>query len=157
MKVHYSSKKMDYGTPLWFYNRLHRRYDFVFDLASDGHNNLCPDYYTPQDDALVQDWTKLNGSLWLNPPYGRAIGIWLEKAYMSTQACEDITIVCLVPARTDTRWWWANCIHGEIYFVKGRLSFNGMVASAPFPSAVVVFRKTVDGRTDYPKMEALSR
>jgi len=64
----------------------------------------------------------------------------------------------LIPARTDTRYWHNYVMKAEmVFFVKGRLKFGDSENSAPFPSAVVVFRKTVDGRTDYPKMEALSR
>lgn len=32
---------------------------------------------------------------------------------------------------------------GEIFFIKGRLKFGGSDNSAPFPSAVVVFRPNV--------------
>jgi len=49
------------------------------------------------------------------------------------------TVVCLVPARTDTRWWWESCRFGEIRFIKGRVRFEGEKSGAPFPSAVVVF------------------
>lgn len=73
----------------------------------------------------------------MNPPYGREIGAPLKKAYESS--LEGATVVCLVPARTDTRWWHAYCMKGEIRFVKGRLKFNDGPNSAPFPSAVVVF------------------
>jgi hypothetical protein len=48
--------------------------------------------------------------------------------------------VCLVPARTDTRWWHDYAVQGEIRFIRGRLKFGGHKANAPFPSAVVIFR-----------------
>lgn len=74
----------------------------------------------------------------MNPPYGRTIGDWMRKAYESSQ--NGATVVCLVPARTDTVWWHDYAMRGEIEFIKGRLRFNGHKNSAPFPSAVVVFR-----------------
>lgn len=74
----------------------------------------------------------------MNPPYGRAIGKWMRKAYESSLA--GATVVCLVPARTDTRWWHDYAMRGEIEFIKGRLKFGSAKANAPFPSAVVTFR-----------------
>lgn len=72
------------------------------------------------------------------PPYGRAIGLWMRKAYVA--ALEGALVVCLVPARTDTAWWHDYAVHGEIRFIRGRLKFGTQTNSAPFPSAVVIFR-----------------
>lgn len=77
----------------------------------------------------------------MNPPYGNAIREWIGKAYNSAKA--GSTVVCLVPARVDTGWWWNYCIHGEVRFLRGRLKFGGGENSAPFPSAVIVFRPGV--------------
>ncbi len=73
----------------------------------------------------------------MNPPYGREIGKWMKKAYESALA--GGTVVCLVPARTDTAWWFDYCAKGEIRFIKGRLKFGGSKNAAPFPSAIIVF------------------
>lgn len=52
------------------------------------------------------------------------------------------TVVCLVPARTDTKWWHDYAMKAsEIRFVKGRLKFGDSKNSAPFPSAIIVFRE----------------
>ena len=74
----------------------------------------------------------------MNPPYGRTIKQWMKKAYESSLA--GATVVCLVPARTDTNWWHDYAMKGDIEFIKGRLKFGGSKNSAPFPSAVVVFK-----------------
>ena len=65
----------------------------------------------------------------------------------SRQRGRGATVVMLLPARTDTRWFH-DYIYGkaEVRFVRGRLKFGGSKNSAPFPSMVVVFR---------PKMEML--
>ena len=76
----------------------------------------------------------------MNPPYGRGIGAWLEKAFRS--AAMGATVVCLLPARTDTAWFQDYAMKGEVRFIRGRLKFGGHANSAPFPSAVVVFRPT---------------
>lgn len=73
----------------------------------------------------------------MNPPYGREIKDWMKKAYESSQ--QGATVVCLVPARTDTKWWHDHATRGEIHYLKGRLKFGGSKNSAPFPSVVVVF------------------
>ncbi len=54
-------------------------------------------------------------------------------------AARRATLVCLVPARTDTAWWFDYCAKGEIRFIKGRLKFGGSKNAAPFPSAIIVF------------------
>jgi hypothetical protein len=61
----------------------------------------------------------------------------MKKAYESS--LKGATVVCLVPSRTDTRWWHEFAIKGEITFIKGRLKFGDSKNSAPFPSAIVVF------------------
>lgn len=76
----------------------------------------------------------------MNPPYGREIGKWVEKAKLSS-ITNLATVVCLVPARTDTKWWQENVkCASEVFFIKGRLKFGNAKNSAPFPSAILVFR-----------------
>ena len=77
--------------------------------------------------------------VWCNPPYGREIGKWVEKAY--NESLVGVTVVMLLPARTDTKWFH-DYIYGkaEIRFVRGRLKFGDSKNSAPFPSMVVVFK-----------------
>ena len=75
---------------------------------------------------------------YMNPPYGRTIGKWMEKAVNEWRA--GAIVVCLVPARTDTNWWHTYAMQGEIRFLKGRLKFGGSKNAAPFPSAVVIFK-----------------
>ncbi len=86
-------------------------------------------------DGLALTWL---GTCWMNPPYGRKIGQWVRKAYESSLL--GATVVCLLPARTDTAWWHDYVVKGEIRFLRGRLKFGGQKNSAPFPSAVVVYR-----------------
>jgi len=72
--------------------------------------------------------------------YGRRIGPWLRDAIKRSEA---ETVACLIPARTDTRWWW-DCRRGEIRFLRGRVRFPGARNGAPFPSAVVIFGSLAD-------------
>lgn len=87
------------------------------------------------ENGLLQNWGR--EIVFMNPPYSQ-VNDWMRKAYGSAQ--EGATVVCLVPSRTDTEWWHSYAMKGEIRFIKGRLKFGDAVNSAPFPSAVIVFR-----------------
>ncbi len=56
----------------------------------------------------------------INPPYGRTIGEWMKKA--NDEAKHGATVVCLVPARTDTNWWHSYCIQHEVRFIFNHFS-----------------------------------
>ncbi len=90
-----------YPTPMGFFRRMDRKYGpFTLDTCALPDNAKCPRYFTPEQDGLQQPWT---GRCWCNPPYGRALGLWVHKAWESS--LEGATVVMLVPARTDTKWW----------------------------------------------------
>ena len=136
MSVHFSSKKDDWGTPTAFFDRLNDRFKFDRDVCASPENAKCVNYWTVEDDALSQT---RKGYCWMNPPYGRQIGEWVKKAYDSAQSGEA-TVVCLIPSRTDTKWWHDYVMKADtLWFVRGRLRFHGAPNSAPFPSAVAVF------------------
>jgi hypothetical protein len=70
----------------------------------------------------------------------------VAKAYEAALSGAADIVVCLVPARTDTKWWHDYASKGEIRFLKGHVKFGDAKANAPFPSAVVVFRRNTDPR-----------
>jgi len=93
--------------------------------------------YSVADDGLSLPWF---GVVFLNPPYGRELNKWIEKARSEVAAGEAQTVVALVPARTDTGWWHDCIAHkAEVFFLRGRLRFNDGKQSAPFPSALVIW------------------
>ena len=132
--VHFSSATDLWATPQDFFDCYNGLYGFQLDVCASPENAKCARFFTKEDDGLAQEWT---GVCWMNPPYGRDIKHWMRKAYQSSLA--GATVVCLVPARTDTAWWHDYAVKGQIEFIRGRLKFGGAVNSAPFPSAVVVF------------------
>lgn len=135
--VHFRSESCEWATPQDFFDALNEEFGFELDVCATSENAKCGKFFTKTDDGLVQAW---KGICWCNPPYGREIKFWVEKA-MRTAKAGDATVVCLVPARTDTHWWHDFVSKAdEVRFVKGRLKFGGHTNSAPFPSAVVVFR-----------------
>lgn len=140
MDVHYSSKADDWATPQDLFGELDAEFGFTLDVCALDSSAKCAEYFTPADNGLRQDWGAR--TCWMNPPYGEAIRAWVEKAHC--EAAAGATVVCLVPARVDTGWWWDFCRWGEIRFLRGRLKFGDAHTSAPFPSAVVVFGPRAD-------------
>lgn len=137
--VHFSSKTPIWETPQDFFEGLDKEFGFTLDVCALPENTKCIRFFSPDDDALAQKWS---GVCWMNPPYGRGIDKWIRKAWESAQA--GATVVCLLPARTDTRWWHDYVMRGEIRFIKGRLKFGGSKIDAPFPNAVVIFQQKYD-------------
>ncbi|MCU6709327.1 phage N-6-adenine-methyltransferase [Paenibacillus sp. J5C_2022] len=136
--VLFSSETDLWPTPQTFYDDLHAEFNFTLDPCATTDNAKCPIFFTKEDDGLMQEWA--THTVFMNPPYGREIANWIRKAYEESR--KGATVVCLVPARTDTRWFH-DYVYGkaeEIRFVKGRLKFGDAKNSAPFPSMVVVFR-----------------
>jgi phage N-6-adenine-methyltransferase len=134
-----TSKTQDWMTPLWLFNLLDLEFSFTLDVCADKDNTLCDDWFDRDKDGLKQNWS---GICFCNPPYNQA-KLWVEKAYHEAEK-GNCTAVLLIAARTDTRYFWSFARHGEIRFLPGRLKFDlfeGTKFSAPFPSAVVIFRQ----------------
>ncbi|WP_059004722.1 DNA N-6-adenine-methyltransferase [Bittarella massiliensis (ex Durand et al. 2017)] len=137
-----SSKTVEWETPQDFFDQLDAKFHFSIDVAANENNRKCPRYYTKEQDGLAQSWA--GETVWCNPPYGREIGKWVEKAYIESQD-GGATVVMLIPSRTDTKWfhtWIYN--RAEVRFLCGRLKFGGAKNGAPFPSMVVVFRAAIE-------------
>lgn len=140
-----TSNSGDWGTPVWFFRALDNEFGFTLDAAASMENRKVDKFFSVHQDAFRLRW---RGVVWLNCPYGDGIGRWMAKAKLS--AVEDkATVVCLIPARTDTNWWFDHVRFGEVRFLKGRLKFEGAPTSAPFPSALVIFRPGLPRSTSY--------
>lgn len=132
-----SSETDEWATPQWLFDQLNDEFHFTLDPCATKANAKCASFYTREDDGLSRPWAPER--VWMNPPYGREIGRWVEKAFL--QAMMGATVVCLIPSRTDTTWWHRFCMKAhEIRFIKGRVQFGDSQQNAPFPSCVVVFR-----------------
>jgi phage N-6-adenine-methyltransferase len=136
----YSSRSEEWTTPASFYAKLNAEFDFDLDAAATAENTKCLRYLDIQTDALKVNWAEHGSIIFCNPPYGREIGKWFAKAREAQAA--GALVVMLAPARTDTRWWHEHVqgIASEVRFVKGRLKFGDGKQSAPFPSAVIIYR-----------------
>ena len=133
----FSSKKSDWATPQKWFEYLDLEFKFTLDPCALRHTAKCKRFYTPDQDGLQQSWQ--DERVFMNPPYGTEIAKWMKKAYEEARDNEAL-VVCLVPARVETRWWHRFAAKGEVRFPIGRLKFEGAKSSAPFPVAIVIFR-----------------
>ena len=130
-----TSNTPEWETPQNLFDQLNQEFHFCLDVCATKENAKVSQFFTKEDDGLKQDWgTDGRFFVWMNPPYGREIGKWIKKA------SESGSVVALLPARTDTKWFHDYIYNkAEIRFIKGRLKFGDSKNSAPFPSMVVIF------------------
>lgn len=94
-------------------------------------------HFTHEDDGLTLPW---HGVVFVNPPYGRTLGLWVAKARREVEEGRSRTVVALLPARPDTAYWHEHVAgRAVVYFLRGRLRFSDGEQAAPFPSALVVW------------------
>lgn len=137
-EVMFSSATDMWETPQDLFRALDAEFHFDIDVCAVKENAKCKKFFSPEQDGLSQEW---RGVCWCNPPYGRKIGKWVRKAYLTAKT-GNTTVVALLPSRTDTKWFH-EYIYGkaEIRFLRGRLKFGRAQNSAPFPSMVVIWRR----------------
>lgn len=135
--VHFSSRTDEWETPFSLFKILNKEFNFTLDPCATRQNAKCKRFYTKEVDGLSMSWK--GETVFMNPPYGKPIGFWIRKAFEESRC--GATVVCLIPARTDTAYWHDYVMKAdEIRLIRGRLKFGKARNSAPFPSAIVVFR-----------------
>lgn len=135
------SVNQTWATPVPIFDVLNHEFEFTLDpCCSPLTAKVKSKFYTEADDGLSKDWSK--DVVFMNPPYGKALPKWVRKAYEESR--KGATVVCLIPARLDPKYWHDYCLpHGLIAVPEGRIYFeiNGkrMKGSPPFAAAFVVF------------------
>ena len=131
----FSSARLNWATPRATFEALDAEFHFAMDACAENWNAKCSTFLHGAQ-GLTMDWAS---PAFLNPPYGRAISTWVRLAY--EQARLGVTVVALLPSRTDTRWWHDYVMLAkEIRFIRGRLHFDER-GPAPFPSVIVVWEE----------------
>ena len=116
-KLMFSSKEEKWATPQNFFDALNEEFHFTLDPAASDDNAKCEKYYTKEQNGLAQSWQ--GETVFCNPPYGRNVGEWVKKAH-DEHAKGDCTIVMLLFARTDTKWFHEYVLgKAEVRFVRG--------------------------------------
>ncbi len=143
----FANASPEWSTPQNLFDCLNAVFGFTLDAAATPGNAKCQQFYTQEQDGLSQPW---DGVVWCNPPYGRGLGKWVEKACQASQA--SATVVMLVPAYTSNAWWHRYVIpYGAVILLRGRLQFGGVPYPAPFSSCIVVFDGNASKRKRYIK------
>ena len=145
-----SSKYHGWTTPQWILDRLHTIFGtFDIDPCSPSRTGRgtavkARRYYIAEDGDLPFQ-LKWDGTIFINPPFGRVICKWVEKCRTSSE--QGATVVALLPSRVETNWWFVNVVEGNahIFQLRGRLSYGDGKGTAPFASALVLWTT----RTDY--------
>lgn len=150
LRVMHSSEKDTWETPPEFFAAMEKLFGkFDLDVCATQETAKCDIYLDQEVNGLFVSWSErvhIISTLyrdkalmcWMNPPYGRNVtGKWIKKAIEESK--KGATVVCLLPARTDTKWF-RDCYENasSIYFVQGRLKFVGATDPAPFPSMIAV-------------------
>jgi len=131
--VHKARRSEEWCTPQALFDVLNSEFHFDLDPCATPGNAKCSRFYTKDDDGLSKTW---RGVVFMNPPFYDT-ATWVTKAVMSAR--EGATVVCLLPSRTDTRWWHDFYKEAEIRWIRGRVKFNGKT-NAPFACCIWVLR-----------------
>lgn len=135
-EVMMSSNNIEVGTPLDLFNHLNKQFNFTLDPCASKKYHVCKKYFTKKDNGLEQSWE--GHRVFMNPPYGREVGDWIEKANNENYN-NGVSVVGLLPARTCTQWFNEIKTNEQCFvrFLTGRLTFRDQKAPAPFPSMLV--------------------
>ena len=134
----FSSNTGDWYTPPEIVEAVRDLFDGRIDLDPCSNSHEAPNvpalvHFTREDDGLSREWF---GRVYLNPPYGKGIGPWIEKVREEYEAGRVTAAVVLVKAATDTRWFRVLSERYPRCEVAGRLRFSGCKNPAPFPSVL---------------------
>jgi len=141
--VHYSSESPEWYTPPEIAALVREVMPINLDPAScyAAQQVIHADAYFDAQMNGLHPMRRWDGRVFLNPPYGREIGKWVERLISEYKAAHTIEAILLTPARPDTEWFgllrdYPRC------FVTGRLKFwtgetpDDQQEAAPFPSAL---------------------
>jgi phage N-6-adenine-methyltransferase len=128
----------DVETPEDLMQAVEKRFGKMdFDLAANPKNAKCLRYFHEGHDSLKQDWSKLGGNLWLNPPFGD-IEPWAKKcASYKLTLLDETRIFLLTPASVGANWFqehiWGNAL---VLALSPRVTFVGH--PTPYPKDLLL-------------------
>lgn len=131
----FKSNGIEYSIPLKIVEPLIKEFELTKDVCASMTNHKLADYWTKEDNALAQIW---EGNCWMNPPFDKDLNKWVRKA------CNDAkqfggTKVCLIPVRSNTKWWAEVSPQSEIRFINGEVNFNDEPRGLWLPMCIIIF------------------
>ncbi len=76
----FSSASGEWSTPKDFFDKLDAEFHFTLDPCATKLNAKCKRFFTKREDGLKKPW---RGRVFVNPPYGRGVDVWVRKAWES--------------------------------------------------------------------------
>lgn len=129
------SKSVEYSTPFKIVEPLINEFGITTDVCASELNHKLPKYWNKEDNALTKEWV---GNCWMNPPFSRDLRHWVKKAH--NEALKNGgTKVCLIPVRSNTKWWADIINDAEIRFINGEVNFNDEPRGLWLPMCIVIF------------------
>lgn len=140
-KNYFKSNSEEYETPPEIFEPLQKEFDLQLDVCATKENTKCDLFFTKEEDGLTKEWDR---SFWMNPPFGRNLKKWVQKAYEESQ--KGVIGVLLLPVRSNTIWWHKYIIDtkAEVRFLKGEIKFVGYERGLWLPFAIIIFNKNVE-------------
>lgn len=130
-----TSKSIEYSTPNAIIEPLIKEFSIERDVCASITNHKLPLYWTKDDDALIQEW---KGNCWMNPPFDRNLSKWVRKAHSEAKK-HGGNKVCLIPVRSNTKWWAEVSPDAEIRFINGEVNFNDEPRGLWMPMCIIIF------------------
>lgn len=138
-------------TPKDLFNALDQEFDFDVDVCASEDNSLCNMFFCEDHSALENEWCLPYDwdenpeihSVFLNPPYSQT-EVFMKRASQQANK-ENLTVVALVNANTDTKWF-ADAVKSanEVRLFTGRIGFikpDGKKASGnPKGQCLIIWR-----------------
>ena len=131
----FTSKSVEYSTPLSIVNPLIKEFNLKRDVCASHQNFKIPLFWTKDDDALTKDW---DVNCWMNPPFDRNLSKWVRKAHSEAKK-HGGNKVCLIPVRSNTKWWAEVSPDAEIRFINGEVNFNDEPRGLWMPMCIIIF------------------
>lgn len=133
--INFKSNSIEYSSPLKIVNPLIDEFNIIWDVCASDLNFKCQNYWTIQDDAMTKTW---NGNCWMNPPFNKDLGKWVKKMWTESKNTKG-TKVCLIPVRSNTKWWNEVINDAEIRFINGEVNFNDEPRGLWLPMCILIF------------------
>lgn len=130
----------EWGTPDLLYDKLHREFNFKYDLCANANNTKCPSWSNDVELFLANYDHEPFKNYWMNPPYSRGnIDKCMKAAY--ELSLKGNTVVCLVRDDPTTAWYkkYVDGKASEVRRLRNRVKFIGADNCYNFPICVVVY------------------
>ena len=138
----YNGNGREWATPPEVFEPLNAEFGFTLDPCATVANAKCLRFFTEAQNGLEQSWS--GERVFMNPPYGREVGVWTRKARDEAQS--GTLVVGLLPASCDLKWWHEDIVgHADVRYIRGRVRFltGGPYRASGFFASVIVVWKTV--------------